>query len=159
MGQAPRARVPSLAHQLEASIGAAIPLASWLLYYINVCSDTPILPVEAAQERRGNSQLLRRPRSGAARKVHMNWSPSLRIGRPAERTARFHVRGQFMNNEAQMVTDPVCRMELDKKHIKESLFYQGRSYYFCSIGCRAEFERHPDDYNKGARTEGEIRDV
>ena len=64
-----------------------------------------------------------------------------------------------MNDEAQMVTDPVCRMEVDKKHIREFFAYKGRNYYFCSVGCRAEFERHPDDYAKGTKAEGESKDV
>ena len=42
--------------------------------------------------------------------------------------------------------DAVCKMELDEKHVKESLVYEGRSYYFCSVGCRAEFERHIEEY-------------
>jgi Cu+-exporting ATPase len=44
--------------------------------------------------------------------------------------------------------DAVCKMELDEKHVKEALVYEGRSYYFCSVGCRAEFERHTDEYAK-----------
>ena len=42
--------------------------------------------------------------------------------------------------------DAVCKMELDEKRVKESLVYEGRSYYFCSVGCRSEFERHIDEY-------------
>jgi YHS domain-containing protein len=37
-------------------------------------------------------------------------------------------------------------MELDEKHVKECLVYREENYYFCSVGCRAEFERHPEDY-------------
>ncbi len=64
-----------------------------------------------------------------------------------------------MSAEERTVKDPVCGMKLDERQIKESLVYNGRKYYFCSIGCRAEFQRHPDDYVKGAQTEGEIKDV
>ena len=49
--------------------------------------------------------------------------------------------------------DPVCEMELDEAHVKETLIYKGTSYYFCSVGCRAEFERHPEDYTKAALSE------
>jgi Cu+-exporting ATPase len=59
-----------------------------------------------------------------------------------------------MSAEGPPNKDPVCRMELDEKQIKESLVYQGRRYYFCSVGCRAEFQRHPNDYIQGAQTEG-----
>ena len=64
-----------------------------------------------------------------------------------------------MNAEERTVRDPVCRMELDERHIKESLVYKGWKYYFCSVGCRAEFQRHPEDYVEGSRTEGEAEDV
>jgi Cu+-exporting ATPase len=64
-----------------------------------------------------------------------------------------------MNGEAHMATDPVCRMEIDERHIKESLVYKGRKYYFCSVGCRAEFQRHPDEYAESAQTEGETENV
>lgn len=64
-----------------------------------------------------------------------------------------------MNAEERTVKDPVCRMKLDERHIKESLVYTGRRYYFCSVGCRAEFQRHPADYVEGSQTEGEIKDV
>lgn len=58
------------------------------------------------------------------------------------------------------VKDPVCKMELDETRKRESFVYEGRSYYFCSVGCRAEFERRPDEYAEAARVEeGERRDV
>ena len=40
--------------------------------------------------------------------------------------------------------DAVCKMELDERHVKESLVYREKNYYFCSVGCRAEFERYPE---------------
>ena len=52
-----------------------------------------------------------------------------------------------------MPKDPVCKMELDKGHVKESLVYDGRRYCFCSVGCRAEFERHPEDYAESFRVD------
>ena len=45
-----------------------------------------------------------------------------------------------------MAIDPVCHMPLDDRPVKESLVHEGREYYFCSVGCRAEFERHIEDY-------------
>ena len=47
--------------------------------------------------------------------------------------------------------DPVCGMKLDEGAAKEFLLYKGRPYYFCSVGCRAEFERHTNDYAEDAR--------
>lgn len=51
-----------------------------------------------------------------------------------------------MNSEP--TTDPVCAMNLGEGTAKEFLLYQGHEYYFCSVGCRAEFERHPEDYTR-----------
>lgn len=51
-----------------------------------------------------------------------------------------------MNDKASEVKDRVCGMKLRPEQVKESLGYNGRTYFFCSIGCRAEFERHPQDY-------------
>lgn len=45
-------------------------------------------------------------------------------------------------------TDPVCGMKLDERAAKESLLHEGHEYYFCSTGCRAEFERHPEEYSE-----------
>jgi len=50
-----------------------------------------------------------------------------------------------------MVKDPVCGMELDERHKRESFEYEGQSYYFCSVGCRAEFQRHEEDYAERAK--------
>ncbi len=51
-----------------------------------------------------------------------------------------------MNGREQTAVDPVCKMQLGREQIRESLVVDGRTYYFCSIGCRAEFQRHPEDY-------------
>jgi YHS domain-containing protein len=53
-----------------------------------------------------------------------------------------------MNNSEQTAVDPVCKMQLAPEQIKESLVIDGQPYYFCSAGCRAEFQRHPEDYIK-----------
>jgi Cu+-exporting ATPase len=57
----------------------------------------------------------------------------------------------------RIVKDAVCQMELDENQVKESLTYKGRRYYFCSIGCRAEFERHPEDYTQVAPLEDGVK--
>ncbi|HSE39497.1 MAG TPA: YHS domain-containing protein [Acidobacteriota bacterium] len=45
-----------------------------------------------------------------------------------------------------MVTDPVCKMQVDEKNANYSYLYNGRIYYFCSVGCSVEFSRYPQDY-------------
>lgn len=60
-----------------------------------------------------------------------------------------------MNTEQLTITDPICKMQLRPEQIKESVVVDGVRYSFCSIGCRAEFERHPEDYIQRARKEGQ----
>jgi YHS domain-containing protein/uncharacterized membrane protein YraQ (UPF0718 family) len=48
--------------------------------------------------------------------------------------------------DAGVATDPVCGMSVDPATATEKSTYNGRDYYFCSPGCREEFEGHPDQY-------------
>jgi Cu+-exporting ATPase len=43
------------------------------------------------------------------------------------------------------VKDPVCRMEVDAS-TDLKFEYDGVTYYFCSRGCRLDFEEDPDKY-------------
>ncbi|HEU0027309.1 MAG TPA: YHS domain-containing protein [Ktedonobacterales bacterium] len=45
-----------------------------------------------------------------------------------------------------MATDPVCGMEVDPQHAAAQITYHGTAYYFCSIGCKEQFERSPASY-------------
>lgn len=44
------------------------------------------------------------------------------------------------------VRDPVCGMEVEKTTAAASIVHDGRTYHFCSEGCRQEFEREPEKY-------------
>jgi YHS domain-containing protein len=57
-----------------------------------------------------------------------------------------------------MATDPVCGMNVDEGEAMYTLDYYDRLYYFCSEGCKAEFERHTEDYVK-SRVDGGEKDV
>ena len=57
-----------------------------------------------------------------------------------------------------MVTDPVCGMRIEEGAARASLSREGRDYYFCSAGCRVEFERHPEEYAGKGRGDGEGRE-
>lgn len=46
-----------------------------------------------------------------------------------------------------MVTDRVCGMKIDERKANHWIVYNDRRYFFCSVGCRVEFERHPEDYS------------
>jgi xanthine dehydrogenase accessory factor len=43
-------------------------------------------------------------------------------------------------------TDPVCGMTVDLATAMHAAEHAGRTFYFCSAGCRAEFERDPSKY-------------
>jgi Cu+-exporting ATPase len=45
-----------------------------------------------------------------------------------------------------MAKDPVCGMQVDEKKAAGSAAHGGKTYYFCSPGCKASFEKAPDKY-------------
>ncbi len=49
----------------------------------------------------------------------------------------------------QMATDPVCGMAVDPKTAREQAEHKGRTYYFCSSGCRAAFVKDAEKYVSG----------
>jgi len=48
-----------------------------------------------------------------------------------------------------MVTDPVCGMQVDPKKPGATSQYQGQTIYFCSPGCKADFDKNPEKYMQG----------
>lgn len=51
-----------------------------------------------------------------------------------------------------MVTDPVCGMEIDPKTAAGKSEYQGQTYYFCSPGCKRDFDKDPAKYASKAQS-------
>ncbi|MHB1449073.1 MAG: YHS domain-containing protein [Bellilinea sp.] len=45
-----------------------------------------------------------------------------------------------------MERDPVCGMSLDPKSAAGKSEYQGKTYYFCSTGCKKSFDSNPEKY-------------
>lgn len=45
-----------------------------------------------------------------------------------------------------MAVDLVCGMEVDEQTAKWTSEYQGKTYYFCSPGCKSSFDKDPDKY-------------
>ena len=45
-----------------------------------------------------------------------------------------------------MERDVVCGMQVDPARAAGSTVHAGKTYYFCSKGCKAKFEAHPDQY-------------
>ena len=45
-----------------------------------------------------------------------------------------------------MAIDPVCGMQVEERTAAGSCVLDGRSYYFCSAGCKQKFEANPSAY-------------
>jgi Cu+-exporting ATPase len=45
-----------------------------------------------------------------------------------------------------MAKDPVCGMNVDEKKAATTSTHAGKTYYFCSAGCKATFEKAPEKY-------------
>lgn len=39
-----------------------------------------------------------------------------------------------------MAIDPVCKMEVDERKAAWTTSYKGKTYYFCSSGCKTKFD-------------------
>ena len=59
------------------------------------------------------------------------------------------------------VVDPVCGMVVDTARAEATSEHRGNTYYFCSLGCKAKFDRKPEAFlhpteDRGPRTEDRI---
>ena len=54
--------------------------------------------------------------------------------------------GQHENVSAGVATDPVCGMTVDPHASKHRAEHEGRTYHFCSAGCRSKFIADPARY-------------
>jgi Cu+-exporting ATPase len=45
-----------------------------------------------------------------------------------------------------MTRDPVCGMQINEKDAAGKSEYRGKTYYFCSPGCKAAFDKEPGKY-------------
>jgi len=52
-----------------------------------------------------------------------------------------HSRKDFL-----MEKDLVCRMDVDPKTATNKSEYNGKMYYFCSPGCKKDFDKEPEKY-------------
>ncbi|MGE5124182.1 MAG: YHS domain-containing protein [Acidobacteriaceae bacterium] len=48
-----------------------------------------------------------------------------------------------------MEKDPVCGMDVDPETAAGTSTYQGKTYYFCSPGCKRSFDKEPEKYLQG----------
>ena len=42
--------------------------------------------------------------------------------------------------------DPVCGMKVDDQKAAGQSTHEGKTYYFCSQGCKSKFEKNPKQY-------------
>ncbi len=47
-----------------------------------------------------------------------------------------------------MAKDPICGMEVDPAKAKFASAFGGKSFHFCSSGCKSTFDRNPAKYAK-----------
>ncbi len=45
-----------------------------------------------------------------------------------------------------MEIDPVCGMQVNPQTAAGKSEYQGKTYYFCSPGCKKSFDKEPQKY-------------
>ena len=50
---------------------------------------------------------------------------------------------------AKKEIDPVCKMTVDPKTAAAKYEWKGKTYYFCSLGCKTNFEGQPDKFLVG----------
>lgn len=47
-----------------------------------------------------------------------------------------------------MAKDPVCGMDVNEQEAAGTSEYQGTTYFFCSPGCKTQFDRDPERFVK-----------
>jgi len=52
-----------------------------------------------------------------------------------------------------MPKDPVCGMMVDETKAGGRTKYEGKTYYFCALGCKAAFDKDPKRYLREAKEE------
>lgn len=55
----------------------------------------------------------------------------------------------MIENERELtmaVKDPICGMMIEQADAVATSEYKGKTYYFCSMDCKEEFDSAPEDY-------------
>jgi YHS domain-containing protein len=60
--------------------------------------------------------------------------------------------GGEMESKPRSAIDPVCGMSVDTDTAEYRSIQKGDTYYFCSAGCKAAFDRDPDKYMRDKET-------
>jgi len=54
------------------------------------------------------------------------------------------------NEEAGMAIDPVCKMQVDENSAAGRSEFNGKTYFFCALVCKAKFDANPQQYAKSS---------
>ena len=46
----------------------------------------------------------------------------------------------------EKVKDLVCGMEIEKATAAATTQYQGKTYYFCAVACKKQFDQNPQKF-------------
>ncbi len=49
-------------------------------------------------------------------------------------------------NNKRMTLDPVCKMTVDESSAAATSTYKDKTFYFCNISCKTEFDKNPEKY-------------
>ena len=61
--------------------------------------------------------------------------------------------GEKRKGVGEMAKDPVCGMTVDEEKVAATSEYKGKTYYFCSKGCKVAFDKDPEKYLQGEAKE------
>ena len=99
---------------------------------------------------RSAGQLGERPASRPAAAAPYRVDPGINPGKaesiPGSTRDPVGAAGTMAPAGAAEAVDPVCEMTVAAGKAGRPLEYGGVTYYFCSAGCRAEFESDPESY-------------
>jgi YHS domain-containing protein len=72
-----------------------------------------------------------------------------RQDRATSRVTQYHGFILFIRRKT-MALDVVCGMEVDEATAQWTSEYKGETYYFCAPGCKASFDKDPEQYLSSA---------
>jgi YHS domain-containing protein len=70
--------------------------------------------------------------------------------RPGHHVTAAMPKGEQVERHTSAI-DPVCGMSVDTEHAEYRSFQEGKTYYFCSAGCKQTFDKDPAKYIAGAK--------
>ncbi len=50
------------------------------------------------------------------------------------------------HQEETVAKDPVCGMDVNEKNAPATSEYKGQSFAFCSLNCKQQFDKNPEQY-------------